>query len=590
MTRSYFFLSLLFCTSVLIAGQAAGESESDKFHTILEKDWAWTMEEFPEYASSVGYPGRYGEWTDYSRDAKIRRDGYDVELLNRIRAIDRAALNDLDKLNYDLFRKNMELSVEGQQFPNELTPMNQLSGVQQNLASTLSRMPTRSVKDYENIISRIQRAGVRIDEEVTNMRWGLEIGITPPAITLRDVPDQVRNQLVDNALDSPLLTAFQKMPDSIPATDQERLTQAAAQAFEENVRPAFKRMHTFLVDDYLPNARKSIAMTDMPDGPAWYAFNVKTRTTTDMTPKEIHELGLREVKRIRGEMDKVIKASGFEGTFAEFCLYLQTDPKFYHTSAEDLLRGYRDIAKRIDPELIKLFGILPRVPYGVIPVPGYAEKSQTTAYYMRGSPKAGRPGYFFANTYALDTRPKWEMEALTVHEAMPGHHLQLSIAQELEDVPEFRKWGGYTAFIEGWGLYSESLGEELGLYQDPYSKFGQLTYEIWRAVRLVVDTGMHSMGWTRQEAIDYFAANSSKQLHDITVEIDRYTVWPGQALAYKIGELTFKRLRAEAETELGENFDIRAFHDACLENGALPMDILEKRVREWIAEEKATMK
>jgi uncharacterized protein (DUF885 family) len=331
-------------------------------------------------------------------------------------------------------------------------------------------------------------------------------------------------------------------------------------------------------------------MTDLPDGSAWYAYNVKTRTTTDMTPQEIHELGLREVKRIRGEMDKVIAQSGFEGTFAEFCHYLQTDPKFYYTDAEELLRGYRDIAKRIDPELVKLFGTLPRAPYGVKAVPTYAEKSQTTAYYMRGSSKAGRAGYFFANTYALDTRPKWEMEALTVHEAVPGHHLQISIAQELDDVPEFRRWGGYTAFIEGWGLYSESLGEELGLYQDPYSKFGQLTYEMWRAVRLVVDTGMHSMGWTRQEAIDFFAVNTGKQLHDITVEIDRYIVWPGQALAYKIGELTFKRLRAEAETALGDDFDIRKFHDACLENGALPMDILEKRVRTWIAAEKSAMK
>ena len=285
-------------------------------------------------------------------------------------------------------------------------------------------------------------------------------------------------------------------------------------------------------------------------------------------------------------MDEVIESTGFEGDFRAFCDFLQTDPQFYYTDAEELLRGYRDIAKRIDPELTKLFGTLPRNPYGVIPVPSYAEKSQTTAYYMSGSIDAGRPGYFFANTYALDTRPKWEMEALTVHEAMPGHHLQISIAQELEDVPDFRRWGGYTAFVEGWGLYSESLGGELGLYTDPYSKFGQLTYEMWRAVRLVVDTGMHAFGWTRQEAIDFFAANSSKQLHDITVEIDRYIVWPGQALAYKIGELKFKELRARATKELGDKFDVRKFHDACLENGALPMDVLDAYIDEWIAGEK----
>jgi uncharacterized protein (DUF885 family) len=341
-----------------------------------------------------------------------------------------------------------------------------------------------------------------------------------------------------------------------------------------------------MLNDYLPGARDSIAISDLPDGQAWYAHNVKVRTTTDLTPKEIHAIGVSEVKRIRAEMDEVIKSSGFEGNFDEWCEYLRTDPQFYHTSAEELLRGYRDIAKRIDPELVKLFGHLPRNPYGIIPVPSYAEKSQTTAYYMSGSLAAGRPGYYFANTYALETRPKWEMEALTVHEAVPGHHLQISIAQELEDVPNFRKWGGYTAFVEGWGLYSESLGEELGLYQDPYSKFGQLTYEMWRAVRLVVDTGMHSLGWTREEAIDFFAANSSKSLHDITVEIDRYIVWPGQALAYKLGELKFKELRARATAELGDDFDIRAFHDACLENGALPLDVLDAHISDWIEEQK----
>jgi uncharacterized protein (DUF885 family) len=305
-----------------------------------------------------------------------------------------------------------------------------------------------------------------------------------------------------------------------------------------------------------------------------------------MTPAEIHALGLSEVKRIRAEMDGVIRASGFEGTFQEFCDYLRTDPKFYFTDKESLLVAYRDVAKRIDPELPKLFGTLPRLPYGVQPVPEYAERSQTTAYYMPGSPAAGRPGNFFANTYALETRPKWEMESLTAHEAVPGHHLQIAIAQELEGVPEFRRWGGPTAFVEGWGLYAESLGDEIGLYKDPYSKFGRLTYEIWRAIRLVVDTGMHSMGWSRQQAIDYFAENTGRQLHDITVEVDRYIVWPGQALAYKIGELKFKELRALAQQALGDRFDVRAFHDACLENGAIPLDVLERHIVEWIEEQK----
>jgi uncharacterized protein (DUF885 family) len=325
----------------------------------------------------------------------------------------------------------------------------------------------------------------------------------------------------------------------------------------------------------------------LPNGEAWYAYNVRQRTTTDLTPEQIHQIGLDEVKRIRGEMEAIIEAVEFEGNFSEFLVFLRTDPQFYHTTKEGLLREYRDIAKRADPELMKVFGKLPRTPYGVIAVPSYAEKSQTTAYYQRGSIEAGRPGYFYANTYALDTRPRWEMEALTLHEAMPGHHLQLALQDELENMPWFRRVGGYTGFVEGWGLYSESLGEEMGFYKDPYSKFGQLTYEMWRAIRLVVDTGMHHLGWSRQQAIDFFKENAGKQEHDIIVEIDRYIVWPGQALAYKIGELKIKELRAWSTAELGDQFDIRAFHDTVLGNGAVPLDVLEANVKHWVRVVKA---
>jgi uncharacterized protein (DUF885 family) len=341
----------------------------------------------------------------------------------------------------------------------------------------------------------------------------------------------------------------------------------------------------FTENVYLPGARESIAMREMPDGEAWYRHNVAVRTTTDLSPQEIHDIGLREVKRIRAEMDEIIAETGFEGSFEDFLLFLRTDPQFYHTTAEGLLREYRDIAKRADPELTKVFGQLPRTPYGVIEVPSYAEQSTTTAYYQSGSLKAGRPGYYFANTYALETRPRWEMEALTLHEAVPGHHLQISIQQELENVPWFRQNPSYTAFSEGWGLYSESLGEEMGFYKDPYSKFGQLTYEMWRAIRLVVDTGMHYLGWSRQQAIDYFKANAGKSEHDIVVEIDRYIVWPGQALAYKIGELKIKELRAYAEETLGEAFDIRAFHDEVLGKGAVPLKVLDANVRNWVKQQ-----
>jgi uncharacterized protein (DUF885 family) len=325
-------------------------------------------------------------------------------------------------------------------------------------------------------------------------------------------------------------------------------------------------------------------MRDLPDGRAWYAYNARVTTTTTMTPQQIHELGLSEVKRILGEMDKVIAAVGFKGSFGEFMDFLRKDPRFFYTNADDLLRGYRDICKRADPELARLFGKLPRLPYGVLAVPAYAEKSQTTGYYQGGSLEAGRPGYYFANTYALDTRPKWEMEALTLHEAVPGHHLQIALAQEMENIPDFRKRGHYTAFVEGWGLYAESLGTEMGFYKDPYMNFGRLVYEMWRAIRLVVDTGIHDLGWSRQQAIDYFLANASKNEHDVTVEVDRYIVWPGQALAYKIGELKIKELRAYATKELGDKFDMRQFHDQVLGSASVPLDILETRIKEWVAE------
>ena len=356
-------------------------------------------------------------------------------------------------------------------------------------------------------------------------------------------------------------------------------------AIETSVIPAYTRLLSFLRAEYLPGARESIAMSALPDGEAWYAYNVAQMTTTDLTPREIHELGLREVERIRGEMEDVIAETGFEGSFEEFIDFLRTDPQFYFTDPEALLKTYRDIAKRADAASVRVIGTLPRLPYGVVRVPEYAEKSQTTAYYQPGSVEAGRPGQFFANTYDLDSRPQWEMEALTLHEAVPGHHLQIALQQELEDMAWFRRHGGYTAYIEGWGLYAESLGTEMGFYEDPYSKFGQLTYEMWRAVRLVVDTGMHSLGWSRQQAIDFFAANTGKAEHDIVVEIDRYIVWPGQALAYKIGELKIKELRARAEDRLGERFDVRAFHDVVLGSGALPLGILENQIDDWIAQQ-----
>ncbi len=562
-------------------------SESERLQKLFDLAWDYIMHSSPEFATSIGYPGLNDRWSDSSFEAIEFGRATSHKMREALLSIDRAQLKPSEQVNYDLARRRIEQDIEGERFHGEYMVITQVGGVHQGIPQLLSYTPARNVKDYEDLLSRLRGIPAVIDQVIALLDKGLQTGITPPRVTLGEVAAQVGNLVVDDPLTSPMLKAFQKFPSTIAAAEQERLKNAAAEAFRDRVAPAFRKLQGYLANTYVPAARESIAMSDLPDGKAWYAFNVRQQTTTSLTPEQIHQIGLAEVKRIREQMEALMAKTGFKGSLPEFFTFLRTDPRFFYDKPEDLLAGYRDIAKRIDPELVKLFGKLPRLPYGVTPVPSYSEKSQTTAYYENGSLAAGRPGWFNANTYDLKSRPKWEMEALTAHEAVPGHHLQLSLAQELEDVPQWRRYDDYTAFVEGWGLYAESLGDEIGLYKDAYSKFGQLTYEMWRAVRLVVDTGMHAKGWTRQQAIDYFKANAGKAEHDIEVEVDRYIVWPGQALAYKIGELKLKELRAEAEKELGTKFDVRAFHDQVLGNGALPLDLLEKNVKAWVEREKA---
>jgi uncharacterized protein (DUF885 family) len=563
--------------------QQPGTPDSVRLHQLFAQRWEYTMREYPEFATSVGYPGQNARWTDNSLEAIARRKRELNDPLNVLRTIDRANLGPTDQLNYDLFRRNLTDAVEESRFPGELMAITQLDGVQQDVPSTIAKMPAGTVRDDEDILARLRAVPVLVNQTIVLLQRGLASGITPPRITLRDVPSQAQDLVVDDPLTSPLLSAFSHFPAGVPAPDQQRLRAAALAAYRDSVAPAFRKLSTFLRDRYLPGARTTTGIRDLPNGMAWYQVRARASTTTDLTPEQIHALGLAEVKRIRAAMDSVIAASGFKGSFAEFVQFLRTDPRFYWTTADDLIHASRELMKRIDPELTRLFGTLPRLPYGISPIPSYSERSQTTAYYQPGSPLAHRAGTYFVNTYNLPARPKWEMEALSLHEAVPGHHLQIALAQELEGVPEFRRFGGYTAFVEGWGLYSESLGEELGLYADPYSKFGQLTYEMWRAIRLVIDTGIHAMGWTREQAIDYFKANAAKTEHDITVEVDRYIVWPGQALAYKIGELKIKELRAYAARTLGDRFDVRAFHDQVLGAGAVPLDVLDARIHAWVA-------
>ncbi|AWF82731.1 DUF885 domain-containing protein [Microbulbifer sp. A4B17] len=557
-------------------------SASERLTALQDLRYRWIMESYPSQATYEGYPGQNHRWVDNSLKSVELRQKQTRILLGAARNIDQSDLPAEQQLDYQLLYQDLLGEVKGFQFPEHLQPINHMSGIQRNVPAVINSMPKRTATDYETIISRLERLPILIEQTQGLMRRGLRKGVTPPQITLRDLPRQIRALVPAAPEHSPLLTAFNQMPEAIPATKRKSLQQRAYAIYNKQLVPAWQGMAEFVERKYIPEAQVDTALTSRPDGLRWYAHKVEESTTTDLSPEEIHRIGLAEVKRIRGKMDKIIQKTSFQGDFKAFTEFLRTDPRFYHTSREGLLRDYRDIAKRIDAELPALFGTLPRLPYGVKPIPSYSEQAQTTAYYQPGSIEAGRAGIFFANTYNLPSRPKWEMEALTVHEAMPGHHLQIALAQEQTDIHPLRRMALYTAFVEGWGLYSESLGYDLGLYKNPYSEFGALTYDMWRAVRLVVDTGMHQLGWSREEAIEYFMENSAKPLHDVTVEIDRYLVWPGQALAYKLGQLKIKELRREAEETLDSNFDIRSFHDTLLGAGALPLNILEERMDNWL--------
>lgn len=581
--RLLLLIAVLAVIVALPALAASAATESEKLNKLIAEDWQWQLRDNPENATYLGERGHDDRLMDRSPAAWQRRREHNRETLQRVQAIQRAKLIAADRLNYDLFLLQSNLAVEGDRFPYELVPVHQMGGIYIVLGELAQQIPRDTVKDHENLLARMRAFPRAVDETIALMRRGLAEGLTPPRVIVRDVAEAIANQISDDPAKSPIYElAFTNFRPAISQAEQERLQKEALQVLRADVLPALRKLHTYWIAEYEPKTRETIAWTSVPQGKEWYPYLVRQQTTTELTPDEIHTLGLSEVKRIRAEMEKIRAQTGFTGTLEEFFTFLRTDPRFYYTTRGELLAAYRDISKRIDPELVRLFGRIPRLPYGVIPIPSYSEKTNTTAYYMPGSPESHRPGYYYVNLYDLPSRPKWEMEALSLHEAVPGHHFQIAIAQELEQLPPFRRNGNFTAYVEGWGLYAESLGSELGMYSDPYSHFGQLTYEMWRAVRLVVDTGMHAKGWTRQQAIDLFVANSSKPLHDIEVEIDRYLAWPGQALAYKLGELKIKELRANAQRELGPDFDIRAFHDAVLDAGPLPLSVLETRMKEWV--------
>jgi uncharacterized protein (DUF885 family) len=570
----------LFSASDLSAQEA---DEAKKLDTLFEEEWEWTMRESPTWASDLGDLRYNTRWGDESLDAYKRRDEHRKEVLERVNAIDPEKLSPQDRINRELFIREIARDLEAYPFKWYLVPLTARDGIQ-DASSTADSLPFETVRDYEDWIARMNGFPVYMDQTIELMREGIRLGRLLPKVVMKRVPSQIERQVVDDPKQSLFYKPFRSFSREISKDDQQRLEKDAQEAIATKVVPAYRKFLTFFNEEYFPSCYDQVGAWQVPDGQKLYAMRARQFTTTNLTPAEIHELGLREVKRIHAEMEQVIEQVKFKGSFQEFLEYLRTDPKFYCHDQQELLNEYVAVCKRIDPELSRVFKRQPRIPYDIQQIPLHLAPDTTTAYYRPPSSDGLRPGTFFVNLYKPEVRPRYEMMSLALHESVPGHHFQIAFAMELENLPAFRRYGGYTAFVEGWGLYAESLGEELGLYDDPYSKFGQLTYEMWRAVRLVVDTGMHSMHWSRQQAIDFFAANTAKTMLDIENEIDRYIAWPGQALAYKIGELKIKELRKRAEEKLGDKFDLKEFHDVVLRNGAVPLDVLEMIVDEWITQ------
>ena len=573
------------------AAAGAPERAGTQLDQLLADHQRWMDFEYPEWAIARGRePSARGRIHDPSMRGIVSRQ-LDMQLfLERALAIQREELPAERRLDLDLLRRQFRLSVDAVPFRRHLMPVTHRSGPQISFPQFADRVPIRTPQDLEDYVARCSRISEAIDSIRDVLEAGLGEGVLPPKVVMQGVLEQFdavqRGGLRE--LERPLDRPPQGVDAAQLADMRERVNRA-----REGALLSLGLLRLWLADTYIPACRDTIAASDAPEGVAAYAFDVRRFTTTELTPKEVHEIGLREVARILTEMDQVIARTDWlaadparaqlpaEERRAAFIAYLRTDPRFYCTSGEELLSRYRDICKRIDALLPEHFGKLPRLPYGVREIPRFMAPQQTTAYYMPGSMKAGLPGWFYANTYALDQRPTYEIVPLSLHEAVPGHHLQIAISQELEGLPEFRQDVESTAFIEGWALYAERLGIPMGLYEDPYDDFGRLLYEMWRSCRLVVDTGMHALGMSRADAIAYMTRHTALSPLNIEREIDRYISWPGQALAYKIGELRIRAIRDECERLLGPAFDVRAFHDHLLWAGPLPLDVLELRMREW---------
>ena len=566
--------------NILSETKAEVETQDTQFESFLANQWDEGLKDNPIFASNLG-DKRFNTKISSNSIGQFKiNKAKEEKSLKELQLFNIELLNDENKLNYKLAELSMLNSIKRMNFPSYLMRLNQRGGIQ-SFYETGDRLVYTSKQDYEDWLTRLNSFVENIDNSLTNNKQGLELGYTQPKLVTRGVIAQISAIINSDIENHPYLKVFKNADESLMSSNEKTdLINRAKTLISNEINPSYKRLHDFLKNEYLSTSRDSIGISDVPNGSKWYEVLSNYHTTTDLSPDEIHDIGLSEIKRIRSEMEKIISDLEWDGDFNSFLNYLRTSPRFYYDNPEDLFNAYLIMSKTIDPLLPKIFKTFPRAPYGVIPIPAESAPFTTTAYY--NSPSKGKPGYFYANLYKPESRPKYEIPVLTVHEAVPGHHFQISIAQELENVPTFRKYQSFTAFIEGWGLYSEELGDHIGLYDDPYDKFGQLTYDMWRAIRLVVDTGMHYKDWSRDDAINLFIENTAKSKLDIENEVDRYIAWPGQALAYKIGQLKILELRSKAEKELGEKYDIKDFHYEVLKRGSLPLDLLEFYINQWI--------
>ncbi|GAB3367627.1 DUF885 domain-containing protein [Lysobacter rhizosphaerae] len=565
--------------------QAQSTDATRAMHQLFDEEWERGLRENPVNASYQGDPRYNDRWSDVSLTAIQASEAADRAALARIRAIDRNALSPAEQLNYDTFLWLQEKSVERQKFRTWLQPLGHQGGVQ-TLDGVAEVLPFATTKDYRDWLKRMDALPVLVDQTIALMREGVKAGSMPPKVLMQRVPRQIAAQIVEDPTQSPFYGAFKKFRDGVPQADRAGLQAEAQRVIRDRVVPAYRTLQTYFNNEYLPKTRDSIAAADLPNGKAYYDYLAGYYTTTDLTADQIHALGLKEVARIRAAMEKIKTEVGFKGSLPEFFTFLRTDPRFFEKTPQALLTHYRDISKRIDPELVKAFRIIPRQPYGVRPIPDNIAPDTTTAYYQAGASDGSRAGFYYVNLFKPEVRPTWEMMPLSLHEAVPGHHFQFARSLELPDAPMFRRTAYFVAYSEGWGLYAEQLGFDMGLYDDPYDRMGQLAYEMWRAVRLVVDTGMHAKGWSRERAIAFFKDNAPKTDQDIVNEIDRYIGDPGQALAYKVGQLKISELRARAKAQLGDRFDVRAFNDEVLSTGSVPLQALERHIDAWIAASK----